>query len=465
MLLTWIVCLFLLWEALRSEVYLGIVQSQHEDHSKKLLRDKIKVAWELLPRWFKWVVTDGRMEEVIFTSTEARFPRGQSLLFVPQGAHQFRQHTPSAILVDEAAHQEKFGETLTAILPFLEKETKIFLVSSVTGGSVFSKILQDSRPEGDIKYLLRGHEDLPPEYRKGLQKWELNSGGVVIQPHFSIHPEKDNEWLERKDKEIPGGILSPFFRQEYNIEYGAFSGQHVWPHFINGPPHVEEFEPIEKQPQWLTADYGYRNPTAILRICRIGKNKHGHIYGVFRELRKTQTSISDLKMLMWNIFGKPEDYEAELIDPSTDWVREADTATHFHLFNSGSYARTFQKADNSSEGAILIGEWLHQNRLKIHPSCTDLIYEMQNYRHDDWVGSTEEKHSPKETVVKKDDHSVDALRYFANWAKYLENDEPSRGPDLIDRSHVDDFFQDIDNANRYMRHGVEEGSGPISILG
>jgi hypothetical protein len=43
---TWTICAFMLWEALSNPVYLGIIQSQTEEHSKKLLRDKIKVLWE-----------------------------------------------------------------------------------------------------------------------------------------------------------------------------------------------------------------------------------------------------------------------------------------------------------------------------------------------------------------------------------------------------------------------------------
>lgn len=452
MLLTWICCAYVLWDALRSNVYLGILQSQKEDHSKKLIHDKIKVLWELLPYWYRFVVTDGLPDQVRFTVLEMTFPGNRTIMSVPQGSHQFRQHTPSVIMVDEASHHEEFEQTLASVLPFLEKKTvKLIFVSSVTGEGLFSRILKDERPL-DLETLLPGHEDLPAEYRKGLTKWRLAKGGTVLQPHFSVHPDRHNDWLQIQDEKIPaGGIHSTFFRQEYNIEYDAFSGAQVFPHF-NVHDHVYEFDIPKGAPLYLAADYGLRNPTAVLKIAEIGENQEGPIYGVAREFRAQGIGIEEIKRQLWMIFGPPEKYEAEIIDPSVDAMREADSPTHLDMFNNGQYARFFQKGNRSEDAKVIIHEWLHEKRLVIHPSCVDLIFEMQKYRHQDWKGKTELEHNPKEQVVKKDDHSVDALRYFANYIRWLEL-PTTKG---AEPTETDMFFEAYNNRERWVGEGFTD---------
>ncbi len=383
---TWTIIAFMLWEALRSSVYLGIIQSQTEEHSKKLLRDKLRVLWDKLPYWFKWMATEGRVHEVTFTTTEMRFPDGKTIMCVPQGSHQFRQHTPSTIFVDEAAHQDQFGETLTSVIPFLEKDTKIFFVSSVKGGSVFSEVLSNAKVDGKVEMLMEGSEDLPEERRKGLRHWRMETGGEVLQIHYSIVPGRDMDWVENTARDVPGGVDSPAWRQEFEIEYNAFSGQRVFPLF--GGSMVREFEPPDGGTAWLGCDYGFRNPTAVVDLRKLADTPNGPVYGAFRELYQKDCSIADLKRRMWIAFGPPENYEAELIDPSTDAVREADTMSHFHLFQTGEYARNFQKARNSLDGLVVIREWMDQGRFKVHPQCHNLIYELEHYVYPDWVNKS-----------------------------------------------------------------------------
>jgi hypothetical protein len=431
-----------------SPVYLGIIQSQTEEHSKKLLRDKIKVLWEKLPHWFKWMATNGRVDEVTFTTLEMRFPDGQTIMCVPQGSHQFRQHTPSTIFVDEAAHQDQFGDTLTSVIPFLEKDTKMFFVSSVRGGSIFSEVLSNSKVEGGVEKLLEGSESLPAHRRKGMQAWRMETGGEVLQIHYSVVPGRDMEWVESTAKDVVGGVEAPSWRQEFEIEYNAFSGQRVFPLF--GSSMVREFEPPDGGTAWLGGDYGRRNPTAIVDIRKLADTPAGPHYGAFRELYQKDCSIADLKRMMWIAFGAPENYEAELIDPSTDSVRESDTDTHFHLFNTGEYARAFQKANNSFSGLVVLNEWLEQGRLWVHPQCQNLIYELEHYVYPDWVNKrVKEVRNEKESPVKKNDHAVDALRYVANYLSLRENtlddaDNPERWlpPEFM-----------VSSRERYMGHG------------
>ena len=48
-----------------------------------------------------------------------------------------------------------------------------------------------------------------------------------------------------------------------------------------------------------------------------------------------------------------------------------------------------------------------QNKLKIHSSCKNLIWELENYRYPD----SRPNHNDDENPIKVDDHAIDSLRY------------------------------------------------------
>lgn len=423
--LTWITCAFMLWEAMRYSAYLGIIQSQTEKHSVDHMRNKVKFLWDHMPYWLKYFAFGGNMS-ASFTQLDATFPNGNRIMGVPQGAHQFRQYTPSTVFVDEASHQEQFEDTMTALIPFLEKDTKLLLVSSVAPGYFWSSVT--SQVYGEKKQMFPANPELPEERQKGVQYWRLKHGGEVLQVHYSADPSKGMEWLMQMDKDIIGGINGPQWEQEMEISGDAFSGQRVYPHYVDRSPTVvsPHLVPPDSR-KWLVGDYGYRNPTCFLWIYegewdvihpysgdRVREKQHYFIYDEFYE---SGWSIEDLKSELARRCGY-DTYEMELLDPSTDWVREADTQTHFWLFNNGANARNFQKANNSPEGKILIGEWLQQGRLHVFNNCVNTRKEFLHYRHEEWSTAGKEKHNPKEKVIKKMDHAMDALRYFANHVRY-----------------------------------------------
>lgn len=416
MMATWVVTTFALWEVLRKDNFLALVQSQTEEHSKDLLEDRIRLVWENLPKWFRFFAA---ANEPDWTKLDVRFrDRDSRVKVFPQGPKQLRQYTPSFILVDEACHQEQFQEALTAMIPFLEKETRIILLSSVAP-SYFADVAYSERSSEPVT-LYPGNEDLPAERRKGIRKWNLAHGGAVLELHYSADPNKDMAWLMEKDKEVAGGIDGAQWRQEMELEKDAFNGSRVYEVF-NRHDHVKRVKVAKNAPKWLAVDYGVACPTVVLGVTQNGSNKYGPKYHVYKEFYQTNMSIDNLKRAINMRFGPPENFEAEWIDPSTDSERAKDQRTHFWLFNNGPNARSFQPADNGGDGKILINEWLHQNRMTIDPSCTRLIWEMENYRLQQWATEKQAKlHNPKEKVIKKDDHGPDALKYFANGVMYEE---------------------------------------------
>lgn len=441
MMATWVVSTFALWEVLRKDNYLALIQSQTEEHSKDLLEDRIKLMWENLPRWFRFFAA---ANEPDWTKLDVRFrDRDSRVKVFPQGPKQLRQYTPSFILVDEACHQDQFEESLTAMIPFLEKDTRIIILSSVAP-SFFADTAYSERANEPVT-LYPGNDSLPPERRKGIRKWNLLHGGAVLELHYSADPTKDMAWLMEKDKEVAGGIDGAQWRQEMELEKDAFSGQRIYEHFSR-IRHVEKKEIPKGAKRWLSSDYGVAAPTVGLGIAQIDMSEYGPVYYVYKEFYQTGTSIENLKHFMRLKFGPSEQFESEWIDPSTDWIREKDSRTQLWLFNNGKNARSFQLADTSPDGIVLIGEWFHQGRLFIDPECTHLIYELENYRFQRWATEKQEKaHNPKEKPIKKDDHGCDALKYFANGVRWDELPEEQEDETLSEIQMILDQLEQMDN--------------------
>lgn len=440
---TWVVTAYVLWSLIKHDNFLALVQSQTEQHSKDWMGDRLRLMWDNLPKWFKFLAVS---QEPEFTALDCRFrDRDTRCKAFPAGPHQYRQYTPSLIVLDEAAHHDEFQETMTAITPFLEKETRIILLSSVVPG-YFADTAYGAKKAEPVTIFPAANKDIPREYQKGIQKWRLLHGGTGILLHFSADPTKDLAWLRMMDEEMPGGLKGPQFRQEYNCEADAFSGARVYPHF-DPRVHVKSVKVPESALRYLSCDYGVENPTACLSIARVGMSPKGPVYHVEKEFYESGLSIEKLKLGFALTFGPTEKFEREWIDPSTDSVREADTSTHYWLFNNGTHARQFWKADRSSAGIILVSEWLHQNRLTIDPSCVHLIYEMERYRRQQWASDKQAKaRNAKETVLKKDDHGPDALKYFANGVSTEEFEETEVDPLMFT---IEDIITELDTPNQY----------------
>jgi len=156
---------------------------------------------------------------------------------------------------------------------------------------------------------------------------------------------------------------------------------------------------------------------------------------------------------MWMEFGDPENHELELIDPSTDAVREATTSSQFHLFNTGVRARQFVKAQNTLDGLVVMREWFMQERIWVHPSCSNLIRELEHYKYPDYVSrKVADQHNPKERPIKKHDHAIDALRYVANYLSLRENTLDTDE----DKPLPYDFLYANENKGRYMNPDYSE---------
>ena len=63
---------------------------------------------------------------------------------------------------------------------------------------------------------------------KGIQVRRLDTAYCHVRIHYSSDPEKDGEWQSRRSARY-GGVDTPKWRREMEIDYTAVQGQPVYP--------------------------------------------------------------------------------------------------------------------------------------------------------------------------------------------------------------------------------------------
>lgn len=139
-------------------------------------------------------------------------------------------------------------------------------------------------------------------------------------------------------------------------------------------------------------DFGFTNPCAAITVK---KDKYGK-YFVSEEWYKTKQTdaqIADyVAALKWNeCYPDPE---------SPSGIAE--------LQKRGVNIREVLKGKDSIRNGInVVRELFKQNRLFIHKSCQNLIWELETYSYPE----KKNNHNEEENPIKENDHAVDALRY------------------------------------------------------
>src|SRR3989304_9466291 len=90
------------------------------------------------------------------------------------------------------------------------------------------------------------------------------------------------------------------------------------------------------------------------------------------------------------------------------------------LKNRGTNVREVVKnKDSIKNGISTIRELFNTNRLRVHESCVNLIWELETYHYPDSKPDRNEDENP----VKEDDHALDALRYALSMDNALTKEQ------------------------------------------
>lgn len=172
---------------------------------------------------------------------------------------------------------------------------------------------------------------------------------------------------------------------------------------------IPKYQPSIYEQHYIVVDYGYRNPTAILWISV----DFDGIARVWDEYYQSNELIENLANVIKDRHPEIFDKAYLLIDPSAFYSRQDGKTISDEFIKYGVY---FNPADNIlMQGIDRVNSLFANRKLFICENCVNTLKEISNYR---WktFNKTIKRNYPEEPL-KKDDHAMDCLRYFAN---YLE---------------------------------------------
>lgn len=197
----------------------------------------------------------------------------------------------------------------------------------------------------------------------------------------------DPEEIERIKKEI----TEDRFAQEYLADFRKLEGL-VYKEFRRDIHVYTDQLPRQSIKRIAGIDFGFTNPTAVISIEKDFDGSYW-VTGEWYKSQKTDIQIAEYVSAL--------NFEEVYPDPESPSAIE-------ELNKIGVYCKEVVKnKDSIKNGISKIRALFLQNKLHIHSSCTNLIWELENYRYPDKRPNRNEEENP----VKENDHALDALRY------------------------------------------------------
>jgi hypothetical protein len=198
------------------------------------------------------------------------------------------------------------------------------------------------------------------------------------------NPANDPKEIER----IKSEISEDRFAQEYLADFRKLEGL-VYKEF-NRNKHLYEDEKINKKEEIVSVDWGFTNPTAMLRVFVDNDDRYWFTEEYYQTGKTTEEVIAYLKT--W----KPEYVYPDPAEPDRNKM----------LSNAGYYVRDVSK--DITAGIDKVRELFRRDKIRIHKSCINLIWELESYAYLSKKNGSNEPENP----VKENDHLCDAFRYL-----------------------------------------------------
>lgn len=149
---------------------------------------------------------------------------------------------------------------------------------------------------------------------------------------------------------------------------------------------------------YISIDYGITNPFAAL-LWRVTPD-HAYVvdeyYFASRETGRRRTDAEHYDAV--EKFARGYNIEGIIIDPSATSFKE-------EIYRHGKFD-VYDANNDVLDGIQITDQMLHDGSIKISDTCIETLKEMQLYRWDDKAS--------KDSVIKENDHAMDAMRYCAN---------------------------------------------------
>lgn len=206
--------------------------------------------------------------------------------------------------------------------------------------------------------------------------------------HATSYDNPANEAVEIE--RIKSEITEDRFAQEYLADFRKLEGL-VFKEFDRSRHVYDEIE-YRCDESIAGVDFGYTNPCAVTHIDRDGDDN----YYIKEEWYKTERSEEQIAE-----YVKSCNFNRVYPDP--------ENAGAIALLNGKGVAviEVTKGKGSVASGISKIHLLFKMNKLKIHSSCKNLIWELENYRYPD----SKPNHNEDENPIKENDHAIDSMRY------------------------------------------------------
>jgi len=305
---SWILAIFCCWMARSRKHALILWQSKKEEDSAKMVSmgkddiDSARITFiethlqnadETPATWL--------MDPKIRAGKGAFYNRviwknGSVVEGVAQGGDQVRSRVPTLYINDESAFQDEFGKAYEAAQPAVMGGGKAVYVSSAAPGYFCDLV-------NDFHGYMEGRE--PPYEKnklpKGMKLWAVRGGIPVLRIHYTADPNKDparrgKAWLESASARY-GGVHSPGWQQEMEINWKVAGGSPVWPQStrLGWPAIIPTPKPevLRIGHHFIAGfDYGFANDASVLEVIAVDKD--GRIYLGVWEYHKHGATVKEI---------------------------------------------------------------------------------------------------------------------------------------------------------------------------
>ena len=223
-----------------------------------------------------------------------------------------------------------------------------------------------------------------------------------------------NAKTEENVHNLPQGYIDSLLKNYNEIwvnrylygSWDAFEGQ-IYPDFEPGIHVKHHFEVAPEWRRFIAIDHGRTNPTAVLW----GAVDQDDMVWIYREHYEAGQDVEYHARAIGAHMNEGR-YETYVIDPSTGAGKKDDPETIGNRYSQQKVPVV--NAFNDVQGGIdKVTQYFKNNNIYIHKSCENLTRELVNYQWEQPSASRIDLNQP-EKPLKRDDHSVDSLRYLIN---------------------------------------------------
>lgn len=252
---------------------------------------------------------------------------------------------------------------------------------------VIRPTLTDTKGEGIFISTPKGFNHFYDLYGMEVKDTDFKSFHfTTYDNHFIPKEEIDKAKKELTEDRFAQEYLADFRKTE-GLVYKEFSRErHVYTDADT------ELDPIHRIKLFGGVDFGFTNPCAVIPIEKDNDARY-YVPSEWYKTQQTDAQIADyVAALKWNeCYPDPE---------SAGGIEE--------LRRRGINVReVIKNKDSIRNGINMVRELFKSNRLYIHESCRNLIWELETYSYPD----RKAMHNEEENPIKENDHALDALRY------------------------------------------------------